>query len=447
MGAVGRPATPPRPTRPRALPLLVGAVVLVDSLMYAALTPLLPAYADRFDLSKTGAGVLAGVYAAGAMLGAAPSAWLAARVGARRTLLAGLALKAVAGLGFAFGQTIVVLDATRFLLGLGAACSWAGGMGWLVAATPPERRGTTIGGAMGAAVVGFLLGPVLGAVARVTGPELPFGAVGVLAAVLGLCAARLPAPPRAPAARGRLAPALRDPRIRVGAWLVTANALAIGAVEVLAPLRLDALGAGGVVIGATFLAAAAVEGGVQLVVGRATDRWGRAAPIRIALAGLVGALLLLPLPQALAAVRRRRHARLGRVRGAQHARDDARLRRHRRPPARPDARLRGHVLRLGGRAGRRRGGRRAARRAHLRRGGLRRARRPVRGQLRGRGAPGRAGAQPCGGRDTVALMPRSASLWATTRARISRSQPGKRASRSHSAWMKTARSKTRAEPA
>ena len=113
---------------------------------------------------------------------------------------------------------------------------------------------------MGAAVVGFLLGPVLGAIARVTGPELPFGAVGVLAAVLGLCAVRLPGPPRAPAARGRLAPALRDPRIRVGAWLVTANALAIGAVEVLAPLRLDALGAGGAVIGATFLAAAAVEG-------------------------------------------------------------------------------------------------------------------------------------------------------------------------------------------
>jgi MFS family permease len=267
--------------------------------MYAALTPLLPAYAERFDLSKTGAGVLAGVYAAGAMLGAAPSAWLAARAGARRTLLAGLALKTLAGLGFAFGQTIVVLDATRFLLGLGAACSWAGGMGWLVATTPAARRGRTIGGAMGAAVVGFLLGPVLGAVARVTGPEVPFGAVGVLAAVLGLCAARLPPPPRAPAARGRLAPALRDPRIRVGAWLVTANALAIGAVEVLAPLRLDALGAGGLVIGATFLGAAAVEGGVQLAVGRATDRWGRGAPIRIALAGLVGALLLLPLPQAL----------------------------------------------------------------------------------------------------------------------------------------------------
>ena len=180
--------------------------------MYAALTPLPARLRGALRPLEDRAGVLAGVYAAGAMLGAAPSAWLAARIGARRTLLAGLALKTVAGLGFAFGESLVVLDATRFLLGLGAACSWAGGMGWLVATTPPERRGTTIGGAMGAAVVGFLLGPVLGAVARVTGPELPFGAVGVLAAVLGLCAARLPAPPRAPAARGRLAPALRDPR-------------------------------------------------------------------------------------------------------------------------------------------------------------------------------------------------------------------------------------------
>ena len=228
---------------------------------------------------------------------------------------------------------------------------------------------------------------------------------------------------------------------------MTANALAIGAVEVLAPLRLDALGAGGVVIGATFLAAAAVEGGVQLVVGRATDRWGRAAPIRIALAGLVGALLLLPLPQALVpfvvAVTLAWVACGALNTPAMTLVSDG-----------IDGRRLDQTLGFattyfawaGGQVARR-DGRRAARRAHVRRGGLRRARRPVRDHLRGRGAPGRACAQPCGGRDTVALMPRSASLWATTRARISRSQPGKRASRSHCAWMKTARSNTRAEPA
>ena len=38
----------------RRLLFLVGAVVLVDTMFYAALTPLLPHYADELGLSKTG---------------------------------------------------------------------------------------------------------------------------------------------------------------------------------------------------------------------------------------------------------------------------------------------------------------------------------------------------------------------------------------------------------
>jgi MFS family permease len=282
----------------RPLLLLVGAIVLVDSLFYAALTPLLPEYAQRLELSKTGAGILSGAYAAGALLGSFPSAWLATRVGSRRTLLVGLGLKSLAGVAFAFGRDIAVLDATRCLLGVGGACSWAGAMGWLISTTPPQRRGTTIGGAMSAAVVGFLLGPVLGAVARVTGPELPFTTVAAIVAGLALLVLRLESPLAETATRRSYAMALRDPRIRAGAWLVTTASLVFGCLEVLVPLELDALGAGGVAIGATFLGAAAVEGVVQLVVGRATDRWGRAAPIRLGLTGMLVAMVLLTLPQA-----------------------------------------------------------------------------------------------------------------------------------------------------
>jgi MFS family permease len=158
----------------RRLLLLVGAIVFVDLMFYAAITPLLPWYADRFDLSKTGAGVLAGSYAAGTLLGALPSGWLATRLGSRRTVLIGLALMSVASVGFAFGHTIAMLDAMRFLQGVGGACTWAGGFGWLISLTPQEDRGATIGKAMSAALGGLLLGPALGALARVVGPEIPF---------------------------------------------------------------------------------------------------------------------------------------------------------------------------------------------------------------------------------------------------------------------------------
>ncbi len=168
-------------------------------------------------------------------------------------------------------------------------------MGWLIAQTPPEQRGATIGAAMSAALAGVLLGPVVGAVAQGVGPELPFTTIGVFAALLGLVALRMPAPPATVATKRPFAAALRDPRVRGGAFLVLVPALVYGTVEVLAPLALDGLGASGLAIGATFLVAAAIEGVAQIVVGRATDRVGRGLPIRIGLVGTIVFLVLLPL--------------------------------------------------------------------------------------------------------------------------------------------------------
>jgi MFS family permease len=283
----------------RRLLVLVGAVVLVDTMFFAAITPLLPTYADRFDLSKAGAGILSGSYAAGAVLGTLPAGWLAVRAGSRRTLLLGLGLMAVSTVGFAFAGSVVLLDVTRLVDGMAGACAWAGGMGWLVSLAPPEQRGATIGAAMSAALAGVLLGPVLGAIAQGTGPEVPFSVVGLFAASLAVIALRMPAPPAVLAVAERpYATAWRDARVRMGAWLVLVPALVFGTVEVLAPLALDDLGASAVAIGATFLVAAGVEGVAQVVAGRATDRLGRGAPIRFGLTGTLMFLLIVSLPQA-----------------------------------------------------------------------------------------------------------------------------------------------------
>jgi MFS family permease len=283
----------------RRLLVLVGAVVLVDTMFFAAITPLLPTYADRFDLSKAGAGILSGSYAAGAVLGTLPAGWLAVRAGSRRTLLLGLGLMAVSTVGFAFAGSVVLLDVTRLVDGMAGACAWAGGMGWLVSLAPPEQRGATIGAAMSAALAGVRLGPVLGAIAQGTGPEVPFSVVGLFAASLAVIALRMPAPPAVLAVAERpYATAWRDARVRMGAWLVLVPALVFGTVEVLAPLALDDLGASAVAIGATFLVAAGVEGVAQVVAGRATDRLGRGAPIRFGLTGTLMFLLIVSLPQA-----------------------------------------------------------------------------------------------------------------------------------------------------
>ena len=80
----------------RRLFVLVASVILLDTMFYSAITPLLPAYADDLGLSKTAAGVLSAAYPAGALLGTFPAAFVAARVGVKPTVMLGLALASVA---------------------------------------------------------------------------------------------------------------------------------------------------------------------------------------------------------------------------------------------------------------------------------------------------------------------------------------------------------------
>ena len=74
---------------------LVAAVVLLDSLFYSSIAPLLPHYSDELGLSKTGAGILSGSYAAGTLLASIPSGYLAARRGPKTAVMVGLGLLAV----------------------------------------------------------------------------------------------------------------------------------------------------------------------------------------------------------------------------------------------------------------------------------------------------------------------------------------------------------------
>lgn len=106
----------------RRLFLLVSAVVLVDTMFYAAIAPLLPTYQDDLDLSKTAAGVLSASYAAGTLLAALPAGWLAGRIGAKRTMLLGLGMLAASSVAFSVAESIVVLDSARFVQGVGGAC-------------------------------------------------------------------------------------------------------------------------------------------------------------------------------------------------------------------------------------------------------------------------------------------------------------------------------------
>src|SRR3954451_5548571 len=115
---------------------------------------------------------------------ARPGGWRAARAGVRPTVLVGVDLMAVAGLTFAFADAVVLLDAARFLQGVGGACSRAGGRACRPAGAPPDRRGEVIGTALGAAIFGVQLGPLVGAVATAVGQGPAFASAAVLGGAL-----------------------------------------------------------------------------------------------------------------------------------------------------------------------------------------------------------------------------------------------------------------------
>ncbi len=267
----------------RRLVLLVSAVTLVDTLFFAALTPLLPHYAHTLDLSKSSSGVLTGAFTAGTLVASLPGGLMASRLGVKPTLLLGLALMSVTTFIFGLAGAVSVLYAARFGQGVASALSWTGGLAWLVAAHP-DRRGEMIGIVMAATLGGALLGPLLGATAVELGTGATFGAVALLGVVLaGWAGLTRSSGTTARQPLRSLFGAAREQPVATGLLLITLASLFLGLQSVLAPLRLDRLGFGPFGVGVTFLIAAALQGAFNPLLGRWSDRYGRLRLVRAAL--------------------------------------------------------------------------------------------------------------------------------------------------------------------
>jgi MFS family permease len=279
----------------RRLLALCCAIVLVDTVFYAALTPLVPYFNEEFDLSKSAVGALSGAYGAGVLVGSAPGAYLASRAGVKAAALVGLILMSLTSLAFGIADAASLLVLARFVGGFGSALSWVAAFTWLTARAPEERRGELIGLMLSAAVFGALLGPVLGSVAATVGLVPAFAAVAAVGAGIALWAALEPAPPlseRRPFF-AMLRP-ISQPRLATGLWLIGLSPLLFSVLAVLVPLELSRLGWGAAGVGAVFLVSAAFEAAVHPLLGRWSDRAGYLSPVVTGLLASVGILLVLP---------------------------------------------------------------------------------------------------------------------------------------------------------
>jgi MFS family permease len=278
----------------RRLLALSCAIVLVDTIFYAALYPLVPYFEDEFGLSKSVVGVLSGAYGAGVLVGSAPGGYLASRSGVRVTALVGLTLMSVTSVMFALSDTTWLLVLTRFAGGFGSALSWVAAFTWLVDRAPEERRAELIGVMVSAAVVGALLGPVLGSVAATVGLLPAFAAVALAGVAIAIWAAFEPA--SASTGNVSLLPALgmlRRPLLLTSLWFIGLSPLLFSALAVLVPLDLHRLGWGAAAVGTVFFLSAIFEAFVHPMLGRWSDRSGYRAPVFVGLLASIGILLLL----------------------------------------------------------------------------------------------------------------------------------------------------------
>jgi predicted MFS family arabinose efflux permease len=277
------------------------AALLIETIFFVVLSPLLPVYARRLHLSPTGAAILNAGYSAGYGLWSLPAGVVVGRIGQRRSTLAGLALVTAGCAAFGVGHDAALLVAARVITGAGGAWLWSGALPWLLSLGGAPDRGRLIGLAFSATSVGSCLGPAIGALATVTGPRPAFvGLAGVIAAVTvaGAIAGRGHDPAPQVSAAGDLVRAVRAPGAPRALLMAALPTIAFGAFGVLLPLRLRAHGVSEVGITATYLVIALIEIGVNPRIGAWFDQRGPRRVLRglLAAALLGAAALALPLP-------------------------------------------------------------------------------------------------------------------------------------------------------
>jgi MFS family permease len=214
------------------------------------------------------------------------------RRGVRMATVVGIGVLIASTLGFGWGTSPVLLDASRFVQGVGGAVAWAGALAWLTSTTPSARRGSVIGGAVGAALVGMVIGPSIGALASQVGRGPVFSALAIVLVVLLL--ARPSSAPAATPRRGSvqaLIKLLRSRRAAIGNGLLLVVGIVGGTMWSLVPLlvahRMGGAGVIAAILAVSYLLAALLN----VFLGRVSDRFGRLPPT---LVGLAIAAALLP---------------------------------------------------------------------------------------------------------------------------------------------------------
>lgn len=170
----------------------IWTTVALDLVGFGIVAPILGRYAERFGAGGLEVGLLFAAFSGAQMVFAPVLGRISDRIGRKPVIIVSL-------LGTAVGSFISGAAGALWVLFIGRAIDGASGASVAVAQgavadiAPPDQRARLMG-LLGAAFgLGFILGPVIGGLAALGGPHVPFYVAGTVALINAVAAAvRLP---------------------------------------------------------------------------------------------------------------------------------------------------------------------------------------------------------------------------------------------------------------
>ena len=253
------------------------ALILLETLVWIAMIPLAPTFADDLGLSDVETGMILGAASFAALLVAFPLGRLADRLGPRRVTIASAVLFTLATLWQGVAHDFLSLLLARGAFGVSFGALWGAGAAWLSESISESRRASALAAATTVGGIGFTTGPVLaGGLADRFDTGTPFLVVSIAAAAVTV-ALVVAGPAATPAPvldrlRDMLRVARRDELVLAGIAIIVLIGLVGGGINLLVPLRLRGNGVSAGEIGLLFSAASAVYTVVSAVVARMGSR-------------------------------------------------------------------------------------------------------------------------------------------------------------------------------
>ena len=167
-----------RPPIPREILVLVAAAFVI-AVGFGLISPVLPQFAQSFDVTVAAATVIVSAFAFFRLLFAPAGGALVTRLGERPVYLVGLIIVALSTGASAFAQSYWQLLIFRSLGGIGSTMFTVSAMALLVRMAPPTIRGRVSSLYGSAFLIGGVIGPVIGGLLGEFGMRVPFVVYGV----------------------------------------------------------------------------------------------------------------------------------------------------------------------------------------------------------------------------------------------------------------------------